>query len=280
MPVCRSFLLLGFVLTALAGCAERGSIRPVPPDAPKAATVEVFAATNRKALTVGPETGRSENIRHFRLLARVPPDRKAGQLSLPKGRVNPKRDFLAEEFGEYRSGKAFVEAINRRLGALPASDRNVTLYVHGFNKTFAEGVMRLAQLDHDLGASGVPVHFSWPSAGLPVGYAHDRDSVLYSRDALEEVMRSMPTGRQRLLLVAHSMGAQLVMETLRQIEIATPGWGRRNLQGVILISPDIDVDLFRAQVTVIQCLHLGFHAAQIEEQLLLSGRRAHFHQRP
>ncbi|MBC6408743.1 MAG: alpha/beta hydrolase [Rhodobacteraceae bacterium] len=41
------------------------------------------------------------------------------------------------------------------------------------------------------------------------------------------------------------MGSQLTMETIREMDLADPGWPTRSLGGVILISPDINVDLFR-----------------------------------
>jgi esterase/lipase superfamily enzyme len=48
------------------------------------------------------------------------------------------------------------------------------------------------------------------------------------------------------------MGSHLVMEALRQIEITTPGWSQANLNGVILMSPDLDVDVFRTQMNRIE----------------------------
>lgn len=44
------------------------------------------------------------------------------------------------------------------------------------------------------------------------------------------------------------MGSALLMETLRQIEIARPGWTSEHIAGVILMSPDLNVDVFRSQV--------------------------------
>jgi esterase/lipase superfamily enzyme len=44
------------------------------------------------------------------------------------------------------------------------------------------------------------------------------------------------------------MGSALAMEALRQIEIKSPNWSKQNLGGVILMSPDLDVDVFRSQM--------------------------------
>lgn len=234
-------------LALLTACTPRGPIQPVPPGAAPSDTVEVFIATNRAALYTEAQTERSPDIRHYRYLIRVPDQHETGTLELAKRRADPHKDFLVQEASQFASPGRFGRAISDRLAALPASEQSITLYVHGFNSTFSEGVARIAQLDYDMELPGVPVHFSWPSAAAALGYAFDRDSTLFSRDALETVMRGLPANDGKILLVAHSMGAQLTMETLRQIEIATPGWARSHLSGVVLISPDIDLDVFRSQ---------------------------------
>jgi len=122
------------------------------------------------------------------------------------------------------------------------------LYVHGFNNTFGDGVLRLAQLSHDFRITGVSVHYSWPSAGSPLGYEYDRDSQLVARDGLERLIETLSaSGARTVVIVAHSMGALLAMEALRQIEIGRPGEVMRLIDGVVLISPDIDVEVFHSQ---------------------------------
>ncbi|MDD9921163.1 MAG: alpha/beta fold hydrolase, partial [Boseongicola sp.] len=141
--------------------------------------------------------------------------------------------------------------LRKSLMRRPANAREVVLFVHGYYTNFAYGVMRVAQLDHDLKYPGAVTHFSWPSAGRPLGYGYDRDSVLFSRDALESYIRDLAKTGVRVLLVGHSMGAQLSVEAIRQIELKTPGWSKRNLSGVVLLSPDIDIDVFRSQTSAI-----------------------------
>ena len=238
-----------FFLTALvlSACTVRGPILPVPPDTAAGETVEVFVATNRSDFIRETLRGRSEESRHFRYEIRVPTNHVPGRLSLPRGRADPDRHFLSESAVEFPTEGDFARNIQSRLSRLPSGDRQIFTYVHGFNSSFEQGVMRLAQLEHDLELPGVSVHFSWPSAASPLGYAYDRDSALYSRDALEGFLRALPETQDGIILVAHSMGAHLAMETLRQIEIATPGWSEKHLGGVILVSPDIDLDVFRQQ---------------------------------
>ena len=70
----------------------------------------------------------------------------------------------------------------------------------------------IAQMAHDLQLPGAVVHYSWPSAAEPLGYAHDRDSALFARDGLEQLMQEITAaGARRIIIVSHSMGSALTM---------------------------------------------------------------------
>lgn len=173
----------------------------------------------------------------------VPPTHRKGRLELGSP-ADPDRHFAMQAAREY-SAEEFAKAL--RTGG--AADAELTLFVHGFNYTHAESVMRQAQIKEDFELRGPHVLFSWASLGSPVGYVHDRDSAAYARDGLEAAIRMVTEQQPRpVVLIAHSMGAWLVMETLRQIAISRRPL-RRPLGGLALISPDIDISVFRQQVT-------------------------------
>jgi esterase/lipase superfamily enzyme len=185
----------------------------------------------------------------------VPPDRRAGTLAYPsaRDRADPETQFLVTGGGRFAGAAGFRRAIEEDLASRGPDDRNIILFVHGYNYSFAEGVYRNAQLSHDLQLPGIHAHFSWPSRMKPYAYSGDRDGALYSRDGLVETIALLDQvrGRGRIVLVAHSMGAQLLMEALRQLAIT----GRRDviarLDGVVLMAPDLDLRLFRSQVRAI-----------------------------
>ena len=64
------------------------------------------------------------------------------------------------------------------------------IFVHGYNTNFAEGLYRQAQMLQGLRQARASVHFAWPSAASAQGYVFDRESALFSRDALERVMHA------------------------------------------------------------------------------------------
>lgn len=235
-------------LLLLAACTPRGDIQLVEDDRLPARSV--FVGTTR-----GPDPesgkdltrGRLEALRFARFDVSVPPDRKPGTITYTThGRApDPARDFLTTEARQYPEAPAFRADLR---AALARNGGEVVLFVHGYNNTFAEGLYRVAQLGHDLKVPGVLVHYSWPSRAHVMGYAYDRDSALFARDGFEDLLREIrAAGARRIVIVAHSMGGALTMETLRQMAISGDAATLSRINGVVLISPDLDVDVFRAQ---------------------------------
>ncbi len=241
------------IFLGLAACEPRGEIR-IDPAAARVGTVEtVFIGTTRGAVADPREDygrARSEVTRFARLDVSVPPDRAPGDIRFtpPRRKPNPLTDFVTTKEIEYPQPRAFRDDLADALARETRGRREAVIFVHGFNTTFAEGAYRLAQLGHDLDLNGVLVHYSWPSRAHALGYVYDRDSALFSRDGLEVLLREVErAGAERVLIVAHSMGAALTMETLRQIALQGDQPVLDRIEAVVLISPDIDIDVFRAQ---------------------------------
>lgn len=273
-------LAILLIFFGLAACEPRGEI-VVAPEAARANAVEtVFIGTTRG---VDPENGnafsgaRNQSTRFARLDIAIPPDRSPGEIRwTPPGRApDPRTEFLTTREEIYSGAPGFRADLARALSRERRGTREVVVFVHGFNTTFAEGAYRLAQLGHDLDIGGVLVHYSWPSLGHPLGYAYDRDSALFARDGLESVLdQVVAAGAERVLILAHSMGSALTMETLRQLAISRNARVQRRIAGVVLISPDIDVDVFRAEAMRIGTLPQPFliFTSKKDRVLALSAR--------
>ena len=243
----------------LAACAGPPRIAMVTDSTEVAASRTVFVATNRAFEDQRFTAGRSDEVEYTRFEVSIPPDREVGEISWPRGRFDPNRDFGVARADRYTSDAGFRADIARELRALAPEDREIVVFVHGYNNNFASGLFRVAQLAHDYDTPGIVAHFSWPSAGQPFGYVFDRESATFSRDALEAFLRDLSAaGADRILLVGHSVGAFLTMETLRQIRISGDDAVLRYLSGVVLISPDIDIEVFQTQARVLEPLPQPF----------------------
>lgn len=241
-------LFLVVCLAVATACAPRGKLT-VDTEAGTVGTVEsIFIGTTRDLQQDGNYGNKRSEVTHFaRYAVSIPPKRELGQINWPSrfAEPNPERDFLTVSARTYEDARAFRGDLST---ALKAEGGEAVVFVHGYNNNFSEGLYRVAQFAHDLELPGVVVHYAWPSAAEPLGYVYDRDSALFARDGLAALLDQLTdAGATRILLVAHSMGSALTMEALRTASLRGDSKALDRLSGVILISPDIDVDLFRAQ---------------------------------
>jgi len=177
-----------------------------------------------------------------------------GALSLARVRLTPPNtegfSFAAIGQGEWTVQR--VEPMRGQLGELiaEAQERSILLYIHGFRYTFEEAVLDAAQISDSVGFHGDTMMFSWPSKAGLFDYVSDRESAMWSRDALDQVLSALiasPNVR-RVHVVAHSIGTMLTMETLRQLYARRGAVAARKIGAIICASPDIDMDVFASSV--------------------------------
>lgn len=259
-PALRPLAVL-VLLLALAGCAGRAMVALVPDALGTGASETVLVASTRVFENGDWGSDRLEGLSFVGFDVNIPPDREPGQVEPARdGRIpDPTEDFLVTRAEALDGPSAFRATLQRELATRPANEREVMVFIHGFNNTFADGLYRTAQIRHDFDIPGVAVHYAWPSAGNALGYAYDRDSALFARDGLERLLREIAaSGSNRIVLVAHSLGSSVTMEALRQLRIGGRDDVISRISGVILMSPDVDIDLFRSQAMRIDPLPQPF----------------------
>ena len=126
--------------------------------------------------------------------------------------------------------------------------RQVLIFVHGYNNSYADAVFRFAQIVHDAGTDAAPILFAWPSRAKVFDYLYDKESANYSRRALEDLIlqASMSPDVDDVTILAHSMGTWLAAEALRGVAMRNNSIPAK-VRNVVLASPDIDIDVFRRQ---------------------------------
>lgn len=248
----RRLALAAALCTLLAACAGRpdGVLGTVEQTNPDATEVNMLVATTRAPSDNPNIRYTGERSSHLSLSAfdiSIPPDsnRQIGQVQWPRRLpANPMTDFATLSV-EPLDGKDAARKWLREH--LPPSKR-VMIFVHGFNNQFEDAVYRFAQITHDSQAKVAPVLFTWPSRARVFDYLFDRESTIFSRDAFEQVVWEVANDPEvaDVTIMAHSMGAWLAMEGLRQMSIRR-GTLPKKITNVILASPDIDVDVFTTQ---------------------------------
>ncbi len=237
----------------LSACATRpvGLLMPGIAADQAAHAIDMLVVSNRQPTDqpgVVYSAKRSREISAQDIVVGIPPDanRQKGQiqwpLSLP---ANPKKDFLTESIASLDTAGA-LKWLSEKV---PAHDGDLIIFVPGYNTPFDRGVYLFAQVVYDSDMKATPVLFAWPSQGRLFGYNYDRESATYSRTGLADLLEHAANNPdvKHISILAHSMGGWLTMEALRTGALRGDDY-QGKLQSVVLASPDIDVDVFYAQM--------------------------------
>jgi esterase/lipase superfamily enzyme len=144
----------------------------------------------------------------------------------------------------------FTELVKSRLQR--CAQKDVYLYVHGFNNSFYDAIARSAILWHSIGRQGLFMAYTWPAGyGGPFGYFYDRESGEFTIFHLREMIKVLVEvpGLERLHIIAHSRGTDVATTALRELNISLRGQGKNvqeslKLETLMLAAPDLDLEVF------------------------------------
>lgn len=131
---------------------------------------------------------------------------------------------------------------------ISADSRDVLVFIHGFNVTFAGAVRQTARIAYDLKFPGRTLLYSWPSKGKGglLDYTADEATIEWSTRYFKEFLRMVLTeiGAGTVHLIAHSMGNRALAHALEHFDTSTLPPGAATLRQIIFAAPDIDRDVF------------------------------------
>jgi len=223
--------------------------------------VPVFFGTDRsrqdqaKRIGYGPDRGRKLEV--GRALVTVPKAHQVPNVERPwairipytsvvlyQQDEDPKRHFTIQEI-KALSKEELLALIRDRLRASRSFQDQALVFVHGYNNGFDYALFRTAQIAYDLKYDGAPFLYSWPSGAGISGYPYDRESAEQAEPYFQQflLMVLKETGAKNVSIIAHSMGNQLLLQTLRNLDRSNPEVARINQ--IILAAPDVDRDSFQ-----------------------------------
>jgi esterase/lipase superfamily enzyme len=253
-------VVLALIAALLAACTRPPDLIGIDnPDVPVESVPDltrhqIFIATTRQASEVTStffSSGRAPDVGLASVVVTVPPNHVVAELERPtRLPPDPRTEFTVVDPVVYGADTAFIAEVRRELARRPVGQRRLLLFVHGYNTTASDAILRLAQFVEDSGFEGVPVLFTWASAGRLSRYVYDLNSALIARSEVQDVVGILErTGAENVEVFAHSMGTFLTMEAL--VDGAQTGRLNRrasSINHIVLASPDIDLDLFRRQL--------------------------------
>jgi len=245
----RILSISSLCVVVLAGCAVKPKAFVAPNTEIGAADVQrIYLATDR-VLTpdLAGTRKRGGALSFARYDITIPPGHRPGEIEFSATNPDPRTSFTVADARPIGSLPELGETVRAKVGPLGRPIDSPVVFVHGFNTSMEGAVYRHAQIAHDYGLKGPQVTFAWPSIERPMGYVRDKDSILIARDHLEELLVELTRDNQNVFVFGHSMGTQLVVETLRQLSITGQKDVLGRIGGVILVAPDIDLDVFESQ---------------------------------
>lgn len=235
--------------------ADSGTHHGAPPVAAASQTyaiVKVFFATDRAKTgslkPAGYYGGKRGELSFGVADVSIPRDHRMGELESPalwrlEFRKHPAKHVVLMQI-EPLDGQSFTTFVSSQIAASP--NRDALMFVHGYNVSFEDAARRTAQIAYDLGFSGVPILYSWPSEGATLRYTVDENNVRWTVQHFSEFLRLALTqlGARVVHVIAHSMGNRCLTEALRTFDTASLGETAAGLGQVVFAAPDIDSETF------------------------------------
>ena len=287
MPRITSYVRLGiFCVAAVAltacGYREQAIIGVEDPQVPveqveRAKSHDIYVMTTRQsssddAIMFSGERG--TGLQFARVTVTIPPGHKPGEVERPTNLPpDATRHMTIVDPVRFSNEREIVSDVNSALRA-NGDDDSTLIFVHGYNTTFTDAVLRLGQFVEDSGFDGVPILFTWASAGRLTDYVYDLNSALAARNSLVAASQIMlKTNTTDINLVAHSMGNFLTVEAMKQARLQNNFNTSGRLRNVILASADIDVDVFAEQMSLFDPDERRFYVLISEDDKALNVSR-------
>lgn len=154
------------------------------------------------------------------------------------------------------------EAFRLLAQAFEIKANDLVIFVHGFNNSFEDAAMRLAQLRLDTHFPGQVLLFSWPSVGsaTPASYEEDEKRSERATPHLTALLRRLAIQRSAtpdpgdIHLIAHSMGNRVLLGALMELSTDPQVKGTQPFGHVVFAAPDEMAQKFALQVKQISGL--------------------------
>jgi esterase/lipase superfamily enzyme len=210
-------------------------------------TSTLFKMSNRYGLVFGTERyqpkGKQYPLHVGYCDVTIPPNHQKGRLESPswiqmEWKQDEQKHVILQTI-EPEQENTYFKNLSSRL--TDSAKNEVLVFIHGYNVPFSDAVRRTAQLYHDLEFPGVPICYSWPSAGMITGYNRDEASVGWTVAHLEQFLADIHhrSGAKKIHLIAHSMGNRALVGALERLVLRDKS-ANEYIGQVVMAAPDID----------------------------------------
>lgn len=266
MSKIRSFIILA-LLSIISGfttsCVMYAPVAlPDIVNGSLAIPVKIYYATDRQ------QTGEEDPNKYFgntekntltygTLTVSIPKSHTRGTIERPKWyhveiSENPNKHMMLLHPITEKDAPSFFRELNQDINR--TEQKEMFLFIHGFNNSFQDAALRTAQIAYDVGfvgqdSAGVPVMYSWASTEEmpPLGYTRDKTRVSHTRPHLSEFLAGLArdSGASKINIIAHSMGTDLLGQVINELAKIKD---KPVFNQIILAAPDIDQEVFSRDI--------------------------------
>ena len=221
--------------------------------------IEILYGTDRKEETKKEKNafyetfygGKRGSLHYGLAKVSVPKRHKFGEMERPNslwGEAEDKQKHILVNHLKELSLQEFSTILKSKLKFV--EEKDIVVFIHGYNNTFADAIRRTAQLAYDLDFKGVPLTYSWPSQGNDkvLTYMEDEASIQYTVPHFVKFLTQIIENKKdaNIHLIGHSMGTRALTNALKEISYIYRG--QTLFKNVILAAPDIDRDVFEVSL--------------------------------
>ena len=247
------------------------------------AVVRVFYATDRQPTGssapgsfYGGDRANQEALNLGTVDVSIPREHRMGAIERPmiwklEFRENPEKHVVLLKVTPTPAEQFYADLSNK---VQSSPDKDIFVFIHGFDNTFEQAAWRTAQLSYDLGFRGAPIMYSWPSKGKISKYTQDEATIEWTAPHLQNFLETIAAraNATTVHLVAHSMGNRALTRALTSIAASKPAVMPLFKQ-VILAAPDIDVGVFKQLAAIFppSATRVTLYASSHDKALEASG---------
>lgn len=144
----------------------------------------------------------------------------------------------------------WVQALNRQLNE--SEQRNVCIFVHGYNTSFIDNTLLAAEIFHYTGRQGAMISFEWPSESSVLGYLADKGNATFSTRHFRRLITNLAKecDIDSITIIGHSAGTPIVVNAMRELRLLENDLPAKQVQEkyqidrVVLAAPDMDLMAF------------------------------------
>ncbi len=241
------------------------SLEGFSPDAIEDRNLAILAYANAAAVP-DPTVENSETLPEAKVELLFATDRQTANLSHPETAFSSIERIQGHSFGsatvhlsnkrKYGSDLEDVSKITK-LNILEESNfwkkldesqnRDVVVFIHGYNNSFADSMRRGATIKQDIASTAIVISYTWPSDGELLSYGYDEsstDTALQNFESfMDKITKSVPTNR--INIIAHSMGSRLLTKYLAGLPDRGFRPATHTFKNIIFAAADISQIFFK-----------------------------------